>query len=79
MRELGINFKLLNGYNYYKITIEQLQKIADSKKWLHELDNDELNDDNDDDSNDEDYDNGIDKNELSIKATTQEKLEHYKK
>lgn len=42
MRELGFEFKKLNGYSVYKVSIEELTALAKKRKWLHELDEDEL-------------------------------------
>jgi hypothetical protein len=38
MRELGLTYKLLNGYNGYNVSIENLKVLANKKKWLHDLD-----------------------------------------
>lgn len=46
MRELGIEYYKSNSSNKYKISLEQLNEIAEKKHWIHELD--EFKDDGDD-------------------------------
>jgi hypothetical protein len=43
MRELGFEYKKLNGYSVYRILNEELQKIAQKRKWLHDLDSSDEN------------------------------------
>jgi len=70
MRELGFNFiKDSNGYNIYRISNDELKSLAIKKKWLHELDKDELDISNNkakktyfDENDDDDYNFGIEKN-----------------
>jgi len=38
MRELGFEYKKIDGYHFYKITYEELKQLSDKKKWIHELD-----------------------------------------
>lgn len=65
MRELGFMYKINNGYNMYKVSVEELKMLADKKKWLHDLDNDEIAEDDVEEA-DEDYDNGVDKTDQSV-------------
>ncbi len=41
-RELGFNYKPQNGYNILKISFEELKNAAEKKKWIHDLDKDEM-------------------------------------
>ena len=37
MRELGITYKPLNGYNSFNFSVDDLKVLANKKKWLHDL------------------------------------------
>jgi hypothetical protein len=50
MRDLGFEYSKLNGYSVYKIPYDELKKLADQKKWLHELDGQEGDVEDDDES-----------------------------
>lgn len=56
MRELGFTFYPTNGINVYKISVDELKILANKKKWLHELDIDEMNDIQEDIENELDID-----------------------
>lgn len=38
LREIQVEYTKSNGDNYYFVTYDQLQKVADKRKWIHELD-----------------------------------------
>ena len=61
MRELTFQYKKLNGYNTYKISLDQLKEIAQKRKWIHELD-----EPTQEDADDEAHDKGVDKTDRSI-------------
>jgi hypothetical protein len=61
LKEIGIFTYDSCGYKKVKISYESLKSIADTKHWLHELDEPTTDGDSEDD--DEDYDNGIKKSE----------------
>jgi hypothetical protein len=75
MRELGLTFKLYNGINTYKISLEELQVLANKKKWLHALDVDECDDDDDDDDDD---DEPIKDQSVDIKAEYEKQIKELK-
>jgi hypothetical protein len=62
MRELGFEYVPKNhGYNHYVISVDQLKQLAIKKKWLHELDKDEMKRHSIEDyDKDDDYEEGID-------------------
>jgi hypothetical protein len=88
MRELGFDFKPYDGYNSYRISIDRLKKVATKKKWLHELDYDQM----DISVNikrdsyfkprceeDDDYDYGIEKVNISVKINIKDELKQLNK
>lgn len=40
MKQYGFDFKTISGYNCYRISLDQLQTVAEKRKWLHDLDKD---------------------------------------
>jgi hypothetical protein len=58
LSDVGIKWKKSNAQNVYKITFEELQKIANKLHWVHELDDYRIKD--------ESYDYGIDKSDKSV-------------
>eukprot|EP00981_Chlorochromonas_danica_P013994 scaffold7211_cov247-Ochromonas_danica.AAC.10 len=40
MSQYGFNFKLISGYNCYRISVDQLKAVATKRKWVHMLDKD---------------------------------------
>jgi hypothetical protein len=62
MQQYGFEFKPINGYNQYRIEVADLQKVADKRKWCHDMDKDLYGDardthDDDDEDDDEDTEN----------------------
>jgi hypothetical protein len=38
MKQYGFDFKIINGYNCYRITVDRLKSVAAKRKWFHDLD-----------------------------------------
>ena len=74
MSELGFDFKKCNGYNSYKISLESLQELANKKKWIHELDEDEMSKHN---IHIHDYDDNKTENELKDELENCKTIIHY--
>ncbi|RYE57683.1 MAG: hypothetical protein EOP48_05260 [Sphingobacteriales bacterium] len=66
MKQYGFNFKMINGYNCYRITVDQLKEIAGRRKWLHELDEIETDEVAAEDDDDDADDNGVDLSDKSV-------------
>ena len=64
LRQYGFNFKCICGYNCYRISIEALKTIATKRKWLHELDKDEMNEEFI--VQDDDDEEGVDTSDKSV-------------
>ena len=78
MRELGFFFREMDGgYNKYKISLDELKKVAKNKKWLHATDKDELQQisDDEEEENEEEQmlEQGIDKSNQSVKVEVENK------
>jgi len=63
MEQFGFKYSMINEYNAYRITVDQLKTLAERRKWLHALDSDDI-DEKDTDDVDDDFD-GV---ELSDKS-----------
>lgn len=44
LRELGFDYKKSDKFNYYKISLDELEVVAKRKKWRNELDHDIMED-----------------------------------
>ncbi len=42
MEQFGFKYSMINGYNAYRITVDQLKTLAERRKWLHALDSDDI-------------------------------------
>ena len=74
LREYGIEYKAVKGYNVYDVSFQFLDELAKRKKWYHHLDKDVQENDNDDDP----LEHGIDKNaEQKPNMTIEEQIKHY--
>jgi N12 class adenine-specific DNA methylase len=72
MREMNFQYKKTKGYNMYVISLEELQMIANKRKWIHELD-EPMEDDEEDD--DDEYDNGVDKSDKAVPMVLKSKYD----
>jgi Glu-tRNA(Gln) amidotransferase subunit E-like FAD-binding protein len=79
MKALGLYHKEISGYNCYRIPYETLKAIADKKHWLHNLDSDIIASRRNTEDEDEELQEGVIKEDLSVKATLDEQIEHYTK
>jgi hypothetical protein len=85
MKQYGFDFKMICGYNCYRITVDQLKAVAEKRKWLHDLDKDQNETDSDDeddedDEEDEAFNKGIDVGDKSVtisKLTPTQQYEYY--
>lgn len=62
MRELGFEYTKNNKYNFYRISLEELETVATRKKWRNDLDQDMLDEDEEDP-----YENGVEPNDAKVK------------
>jgi hypothetical protein len=79
MRELGFNYKPQNGYNTFKISMEELKNIAQKKKWIHDLDKDEMDEVFEDELEKEYLENGVNKTDKRVYQSIDEHILHLKK
>ena len=64
----------------YEIQIDELRKyLIDEKFYIPDEQDDNDDDDDDDNDDDKDYDNGVNKQDLSVNPTIEEQIEHYTK
>eukprot|EP01039_Chlorochromonas_danica_P011458 gene11458-12813_t len=63
MEQYGFKYSMINGYNAYRITVEQLKTLAERRKWLHALDSDDLDET---DTDPEDDNDGVDLSDKSV-------------
>lgn len=63
MEQYGFKYSMINGYNGYRITVEQLKTLAECRKWLHALDSDDLDETDTDPDDDND---GVDLSDKSV-------------
>ena len=65
LKQYGFEFKCIGGYNCYRISVELLQAVAEKRKWLHELDKDDMDEEDLNHDNDEE-DDGVDTSDKSV-------------
>jgi hypothetical protein len=52
LSDVNINYMKTSGNHYYKLTYDELKKIADKQKWIHTLDEEEEEDNNNSNNDD---------------------------
>jgi hypothetical protein len=60
MEQFGFKYSMINGYNAYRITVDQLKTLAERRKWLHALDSDDIDENVTDDIDGDDDSDGVD-------------------
>lgn len=78
MQQYGFAFKLISGYNQYRIEVADLQKVADKRKWCHDMDKDMYGDAKETYDDDEhEYDTKNDKRVELSDLSAEEQIEYF--